>query len=87
MPGLFQHLLDLIDPAVLAGKPVLQKATGGGVTSFDCHPKLAHEAEGGPFGAHFRADKLSTAFGGGIKAGNAKVAAFEPVILFAALAP
>ncbi|WP_299910669.1 NAD(P)H-dependent oxidoreductase [uncultured Paracoccus sp.] len=29
--GLFKHLFDLIDPAALAGKPVLLIATGGGV--------------------------------------------------------
>lgn len=28
--GLFKHLFDLIDPAALAGKPVLLAATGGG---------------------------------------------------------
>jgi FMN reductase len=28
--GLFKHLFDLIDPAALAGKPVLLTATGGG---------------------------------------------------------
>lgn len=28
--GLFKHLFDLLDPAVLAGKPVLLTATGGG---------------------------------------------------------
>ncbi len=28
--GLFKHLFDLIDPAALAGKPVLLVATGGG---------------------------------------------------------
>lgn len=28
--GLFKHLFDLIDPATLAGKPVLLAATGGG---------------------------------------------------------
>ncbi|OLP46721.1 FMN reductase [Rhizobium oryziradicis] len=29
-PGLFKHLFDLIDPAALAGKPILLVATGGG---------------------------------------------------------
>ena len=29
-PGLFKHLFDLLDPAWLAGKPVLLAATGGG---------------------------------------------------------
>lgn len=28
--GLFKHLFDLIDPAALAGKPILLTATGGG---------------------------------------------------------
>ena len=28
--GLFKHLFDLIEPAALAGKPVLLTATGGG---------------------------------------------------------
>ena len=28
--GLFKHVIDLIDPAALAGKPVLLTATGGG---------------------------------------------------------
>ena len=28
--GLFKHMIDLIDPAALAGKPVLLTATGGG---------------------------------------------------------
>ena len=28
--GLFKHLFDLVDPAALAGKPVLLAATGGG---------------------------------------------------------
>ena len=29
-PGLFKHLIDLIDPLALKGKPVLLTATGGG---------------------------------------------------------
>jgi FMN reductase len=29
-PGLFKHLIDLIDPLALKGKPVLLSATGGG---------------------------------------------------------
>lgn len=28
--GLFKHLFDLVDPAALAGKPILLGATGGG---------------------------------------------------------
>ncbi len=58
-----------------------------GATSFDFHLKLAQEAERGLFDAYFLADNLSIAFGGGIEGGNAKVAGFEPVTLFAALAP
>jgi FMN-dependent oxidoreductase (nitrilotriacetate monooxygenase family) len=58
-----------------------------GATSFDFHLKLALEAERGLFDAYFLADNLSIAFGGGIEGGNAKVAGFEPVTLFSALAP
>lgn len=29
-PGLFKHLIDLVDPAALRGKPVIIAATGGG---------------------------------------------------------
>lgn len=58
-----------------------------GATSFDFHLKLAQEAERGLFDAYFLADGLAIAFGGGTEGGNAKVAGFEPVTLFAALAP
>ena len=58
-----------------------------GATSFDFHVKLAQEAERGLFDAYFLADGLAIAFGGGIEGGNAKVAGFEPVTLFSALAP
>ncbi len=58
-----------------------------GATSFEFHLKLAQEAERGLFDAYFLADGLAIAFGGGIEGGNAKVAGFEPVTLFAALAP
>ena len=58
-----------------------------GATSFDFHVKLAREAERGLFDAYFLADGLAIAFGGGIEGGNAKVAGFEPVTLFSALAP
>jgi N-acetyl-S-(2-succino)cysteine monooxygenase len=58
-----------------------------GATSFDFHLKLAQEAERGLFDAYFLADGLAIAFGGGIEGGNAKVAGFEPVTLFSALAP
>ncbi len=58
-----------------------------GATSFDFHLTLAREAERGLFDAYFLADSLSIAWGGGIEGGNAKVAGFEPVTLFSALAP
>jgi FMN-dependent oxidoreductase (nitrilotriacetate monooxygenase family) len=58
-----------------------------GATSFEFHKQLARTAERGLFDAYFMADGLAVAFGGGIEGGNAKVAGFEPVTLFAALAP
>lgn len=58
-----------------------------GATNFAFHVKLAQEAERGLFDAYFLADGLAIAFGGGIEGGNAKVAGFEPVTLFSALAP
>ncbi|KRW93166.1 LLM class flavin-dependent oxidoreductase [Paracoccus sp. MKU1] len=58
-----------------------------GATSFAFHLALAQEAERGLFDAYFLADGLAIAFGGGIEGGNAKVAGFEPVTLFSALAP
>ncbi|WP_287884367.1 MULTISPECIES: LLM class flavin-dependent oxidoreductase [Paracoccus] len=58
-----------------------------GATSLEFHVALAQEAERGLFDAYFLADGLAIAFGGGIEGGNAKVAGFEPVTLFAALAP
>ena len=58
-----------------------------GATSFAFHVQLAQEAERGLFDAYFLADGLAIAFGGGIEGGNAKVAGFEPVTLFSALAP
>ncbi|MDZ4094150.1 MAG: LLM class flavin-dependent oxidoreductase [Paracoccaceae bacterium] len=58
-----------------------------GATSFAFHLQLAQEAERGLFDAYFLADGLAIAFGGGTEGGNAKVAGFEPVTLFAALAP
>ncbi len=58
-----------------------------GATSFAFHLELAKEAERGLFDAYFLADGLAIAFGGGIEGGNAKVAGFEPVTLFSALAP
>lgn len=58
-----------------------------GATSFAFHAELAQTAERGLFDAYFLADGLTVSFGGGIEGGNAKVAGFEPVTLFAALAP
>jgi len=58
-----------------------------GSTNFEFHLNLAKEAERGLFDAYFLADGLAIAFGGGIEGGNAKVAGFEPVTLFSALAP
>jgi FMN-dependent oxidoreductase (nitrilotriacetate monooxygenase family) len=58
-----------------------------GATSFEFHRQLAQTAERGLFDAYFLADGLAIAFGGGIEGGNAKVAGFEPVTLFSALAP
>lgn len=57
-----------------------------GATSLPFHIELAREAERGLFDAYFLADGLAIAFGGGIEGGNAKVAGFEPVTLFSALA-
>lgn len=58
-----------------------------GATSLDFHIQLAQQAERGLFDAYFLADGLAVAFGGGSEGGNAKVAGFEPVTLFSALAP
>ncbi|RMC37928.1 LLM class flavin-dependent oxidoreductase [Paracoccus alkanivorans] len=58
-----------------------------GATSFEFHKQLARTAERGLFDAYFLADGLAVAFGGGTEGGNAKVAGFEPVTLFSALAP
>lgn len=57
-----------------------------GATSLEFHRQLAQTAERGLFDAYFLADNLSVSFGGGVEGGNAKVAGFEPVTLFAALA-
>ncbi|MEO8883551.1 MAG: LLM class flavin-dependent oxidoreductase [Devosia sp.] len=58
-----------------------------GATSFAFHRDLALTAERGLFDAYFLADGLTVSFGGGTEGGNAKVAGFEPVTLFSALAP
>ena len=53
--GLFNHVLDLLDPARLAGKPVLLAATGGG----DRHA-LVIEHQLRPLMAFFEAQSLAT---------------------------
>lgn len=53
--GLFKHLFDLIDPAALAGKPVLLAATGGG----DRHA-LVIEHHLRPLFGFFEASTLAT---------------------------
>ncbi len=58
-----------------------------GATNFAFHLQLAKTAARGLFDAYFLADGLTVSFGGGIEGGNAKVAGFEPVTLFSALAP
>ncbi|WP_207100284.1 LLM class flavin-dependent oxidoreductase [Paracoccus shandongensis] len=55
-----------------------------GAVNFDFHVQLAREAERGLFDAYFLADGLAT--GGTSEGGPARVAGFEPVTLFAALA-
>lgn len=55
-PGLFKHLIDLIDPDDLAGKPVLLCATGGG----DRHALMV-EHQMRPLFAFFRAATVGTA--------------------------
>ena len=54
-PGLFKHLIDLIDPAALAGKPILLAATGGG----DKHALIV-EHQLRPLFAFFEAQTLGT---------------------------
>ncbi|HWU62149.1 MAG TPA: FMN reductase [Ensifer sp.] len=54
-PGLFKHLFDLIDPAWLAGKPILLAATGGG----EKHA-LIIEHQLRPLFAFFEAQTLAT---------------------------
>ncbi|MCZ0960651.1 LLM class flavin-dependent oxidoreductase [Paracoccus benzoatiresistens] len=58
-----------------------------GAVNFDFHVQLAREAERGLFDAYFLADGLATSTGGLSEGGPARVAGFEPVSLFAALAP
>ncbi len=58
-----------------------------GATSFQFHVQLAQEAERGLFDAYFLADGLATSTGGLSEGGPARIAGFEPVSLFSALAP
>lgn len=58
-----------------------------GAVSFEFHKQLAQTAERGLFDAYFLADGLATSVGGTSEGGPARVAGFEPVTLFAALAP
>ncbi len=55
-PGLFKHLIDLIDPTALVGKPILIAATGGG----EKHA-LAVEHQLRPLFGFFEANSLPTA--------------------------
>lgn len=76
LPGGGQHIAAWRHP----GQPA------DGATSFEFHKQLALTAERGLFDAYFLADGLSVSFGGK-EGGNAKAASFEPLTLFAALAP
>jgi FMN-dependent oxidoreductase, nitrilotriacetate monooxygenase family len=58
-----------------------------GATQFEFHRQLAQTAERGLFDAYFLADGLAVPAAGGTEGGSAKVAGFEPVTLFSALAP
>lgn len=58
-----------------------------GAVNFDFHRQLAQTAERGLFDAYFLADGLAASVGGTSEGGPARVAGFEPVTLFAALAP
>ncbi|TIY00749.1 MAG: LLM class flavin-dependent oxidoreductase, partial [Mesorhizobium sp.] len=61
-------------------------APADGATNFEFHRQLALTAERGLFDAYFLADNLTVGLGAR-EGGNAKIAGFEPVTLFAALAP
>ena len=76
LPGGGQHIAAWRHP----GSPA------DGATNFAFHTELARTAERGLFDAYFLADNLSVGLGGR-EGGNAKIAGFEPVTLFAALAP
>ncbi|MDB5554888.1 MAG: nitrilotriacetate monooxygenase [Rhizobium sp.] len=77
LPGGGQHVAAWRHP----GQPA------DGATDFEFHKQLALTAERGLFDAYFLADGLAVSFGGGTEGGNAKIAGFEPVTLFSALAP
>lgn len=76
LPGGGQHIAAWRHPGSAAD----------GATSFEFHKQLAQTAERGLFDAYFLADNLSIGLGSR-EGGNAKIAGFEPVTLFAALAP
>ena len=76
LPGGGQHIAAWRHPG----------APADGATNFEFHRRLAETAERGLFDAYFLADNLSVGLGGR-EGGNAKIAGFEPVTLFAALAP
>jgi len=61
-------------------------APADGATNFEFHKQLALTAERGLFDAYFLADNLTVGLGAR-EGGNGKIAGFEPVTLFAALAP
>lgn len=77
LPGGGQHVAAWRHP----GQPA------DGATDFEFHRQLAQTAERGLFDAYFLADGLAVSFAGGTEGGSAKVAGFEPVTLFSALAP
>lgn len=68
--GLFKHLFDLLDPASLAGKPILLAATGGG----DRHA-LIIEHQLRPLFGFFEAQTLGT----GVYASDTDFTAGQPV--------
>jgi N-acetyl-S-(2-succino)cysteine monooxygenase len=76
LPGSGQHIAAWRHP----------DAPADGATNFEFHRQLALTAERGLFDAYFLADNLTVGLGAR-EGGNAKIAGFEPVTLFAALAP
>lgn len=77
LPGGGQHIAAWRHP----GQPA------DGATSFAFHKQLAQTAERGLFDAYFLADGLAAPAAGGTEGGSAKIAGFEPITLFSALAP